>query len=194
MHYFAINEARCRSVESRGACALSDRCGETRHRDTPTKTLVVHALSRSRARYSKTSAISTHHSPVSKPGSLHSCTPRSAVLCENLQILLLFFFLIPFSFFPPPARGQPASSQARSIIGSIIAASQRFFPTAIHTESQKHPRSNVLALPRCHPRLLADRLLACPFLSVRPSLSARRPYFPLVCRLCSYCCCCNPSS
>ena len=119
-----INEARRRSLESRGACTLSDRCSETRHEletrtgDTPTKTLST-SLARAIAA-SQTSAISTHYSNVLQPAFL-LCRP----LCKypNTIVILLFSYL-------RLTRGLPAQQTA--------AAASSLSPTAILPRIQSY--------------------------------------------------------
>ena len=130
-------EARCRSLESRGACALSDRCSETRHRDRlahqNTCTCTCAFPRRARATRIITSAISTHHHHH-PPVFLHSCTSS---LCRPLRkypntIVILFFI-------SHSTRGQPGSKQQQRT-SIIIAASQPALPhrhpPSIHTELQ----------------------------------------------------------
>lgn len=122
-----IIEARRRSlIESRGACALSDRCSETRHRDTPTKTL-AHALSTSRARQ-------TGKRPPFPPITLftrflarlltfllHSSLCRP--LCKYPNTILVVLFI-----FPLPAvshRQQAASARAAAAASAQPALPHR---------------------------------------------------------------------
>lgn len=126
-----INEARRRSLESRGACTLSDRCSETRHEletrtgDTPTKTLST-SLARAIAA-SQTSAISTHsYSNAFLPAFLHTSLARP--LCKYPNTIVVLFLL-------RLTRGLPAQQASSAAASSQPALPHRH--TAIQPANQK---------------------------------------------------------
>lgn len=127
-----INEARRRSLESRGACTLSsDRCNETRHELETRPPKHFPRLSR---------ALSL---PVKRPlfppivqtfSGQHSC---SAVLCANIQIPLLFFF-----FSLRLTRGLPAQQASAAASSPQPALPHRHLPR-IQSYRQRQTQSKV---------------------------------------------------